>query len=84
MNEEVKKAIVKELLNLRTIEHDYTIEQLAELAGVNKDTISRYENGTGSSFDTLSKILSAYDLNLKLFFDRVYDRIHISEENNNV
>ena len=36
MKDEIKKAIVKELLTLRTIEHDYTIEKLAELANVKK------------------------------------------------
>ncbi len=83
MKDEIKKAIVKELLTLRTIEHDYTIEKLAELANVNKDTISRYENGSGCNLDILSKIIDVYGLNLKLFFDRVYDRIHISEEKEN-
>ena len=83
MKEEIKRAIVKELLTLRTIEHDYTIEKLAELANVNKDTISRYENGSGCNLDILSKIIDVYGLNLKSFFDRVYDRIHISEEKEN-
>lgn len=83
MKDEIKKAIVKELLTLRTIEHDYTIEKLAELANVNKDTISRYENGSGCNLDILSKIIDVYGLNLKSFFDRVYDRIHILEEKEN-
>lgn len=80
MKEEVKKAIAKELMQLRTIDNDYTIENLAELANISKDTISRYENGSGSNFDILSKIIAVYGLNLKSFFDRVYDRMQNSEE----
>lgn len=80
MKEEVQKAIAKELMQLRTIDNDYTIENLAELANISKDTISRYENGSGSNFDILSKIIAVYGLNLKSFFDRVYDRMQNSEE----
>lgn len=82
MTEEVRTAIVKELKTLRTIEHDYTIEKLAELSGVNKDTISRYESGSGNNVDILSRIVDAYGLNLKLFFDRVFARLQNSEEKN--
>lgn len=80
MKDEVKKAIAKELMQLRTIENDYSIEKLAELSTVNKDTISRYENGSGSNFDILSKIITVYGLTLKSFFDRVYDRMQNSDE----
>ena len=82
MKDEVKKAIAKELLQLRTIDNEYTVETLAEQSGVSKDTISRYENGSGRNFDILSKIISVYGLNLKSFFDRVYDRMQNVEEKN--
>lgn len=80
MKDEVKNRIAKELLHLRTIENDYSITELAELSGVNKDTISRYENGLGNCFDTLSKIIAVYNLNLKSFFDKVYDNMQNLEE----
>lgn len=72
MKSEIRIRIGKELSKLR-IDNDYSIQELSKLTNVNKDTLYKYEKGLGNSFDTLEKLLNAYNLNLKLFFDKVYD-----------
>ena len=88
MKDEIKVRIGKELLKLRIgkellklrIDNDYTIQELSEITDVNKDTLYKYEKGLGNCFDTLEKILSAYNLNFKLFFDRLYANMQNLEE----
>ena len=72
MKAEMKVRIGKELLKLR-IDNDMSIKDLSNKSKVNKDTIYRYENGHGNRFDTLQKILDAYNLNLSIFFTKIYD-----------
>ena len=79
MKHEIKIRIGKELSKLR-IDNDYTIQELSQLTDVNKDTLYKYEKGLGNCFDTLEKILSAYNLNFKLFFDRIYDNVQNLEK----
>ena len=79
MKHEIKIRIGKELSKLR-IDNDYTIQELSQLTDVNKDTLYKYEKGLGNCFDTLEKILSAYNLNFKLFFDRIYDNMQNLEK----
>lgn len=61
--------------NLRAIraERNYNIDYVAEKSGVNKDTISRYENANVSQqVDILEKILNVYDVNFSIFFNTIY------------
>lgn len=44
-----------------------TQEQLAQLSGVNKDTISRIENGRKAHVITLTKLAKALEVNPSLF-----------------
>ncbi len=66
MKEEIKLRIGEELSRLR-IDNNYTIQELSKITDINKDTLYRYEHGLGNCFDTLGKILSAYNLNFKNF-----------------
>ena len=74
MNDEMHTMIGKELVLLR-IEQGYSIEKIVDLTNLNKDTLYRYEKGKGNNFDTLSKILSAYNIDYYIFFKRIYDRM---------
>lgn len=74
MNEGMKIAIGKELQKLR-IDSDKKVEDLCKENGLNKDTIYKYENGKGNNFDTLEKILNAYNITYYIFFKRIYDTL---------
>lgn len=74
MKNEIKIRIGKELFKLR-IDNDYSVQELSKLTNINKDTLYKYEKGLGNSFETLEKILNVYDLNFKLFFDKIYDNM---------
>lgn len=76
----IQERIGKELLKLRTIDNDYSIDYVAEISTLNKDTIYRYERGQGNNFDTLASILKVYGLNFKIFFDNLYDNMQNKEE----
>lgn len=78
MKNEISEKIGKELLKLR-IDNDYSIEELSVKSNLNKDTLYRYEKGLGNNFETLSKIITVYGLNFKLFFDRIYDNMQNNE-----
>ena len=80
MKEEIKTRIGKMLLKLRTIDNDMRLTELAKKSGVDKNTISKYENGQGNSFDTLAKILSVYDLDISYFFKMIYDSMQNEKE----
>lgn len=74
MNEGMKIAIGKELQKLR-IDSDKKVEDLCIENNLNKDTIYKYENGKGNNFDTLEKILNAYNMTYYIFFKRIYDTL---------
>ena len=54
--EEQKLAVVKEIINYR-IKHKINQKQLADMAGVTQQHISKIENGEFSSIATLEKVL---------------------------
>ena len=83
MKSEIKMRIGKELLKLR-IDNNYSVQDLSNLTNINKDTLYKYEKGLGNSFDTLEKILTTYNLNFKLFFDKVYANMQNSEKTINI
>ena len=71
----LKVQIGKELQKLR-IDKDITIKELARLSGVNETTIGRYENGKGNDLNILGKMLSVYDTNFDIFFEKCYASMH--------
>ena len=77
MEKEIHTLMGKELSKLR-IDNDMSIEELAKKSKLNKDTLYRYENGKGNSFDTLGKILNVYNCSYKLFFEKIYDNMQKS------
>lgn len=79
MNDNIHTMIGKELVLLR-IEKGYSIENIVNITNLNKDTLYRYEKGKGNNFNTLAKILSAYNLDFYIFFKRIYDKMQIEEE----
>lgn len=74
MNDNIHIMIGKELVLLR-IENGLSIENIVDKTKLNKDTLYRYEKGRGNNFNTLAKILSAYNINFYIFFRRIYDRM---------
>lgn len=79
MNENIHTMIGKELVLLR-IEKGYSVENIVDVANLNKDTLYRYEKGKGNNFNTLAKILSVYNLDFYIFFKRIYDRMQNKRE----
>ena len=67
MNESIHTMIGKELTLLR-VENGLSIENIVNKSKLNKDTLYRYEKGKGNNFDTLSKILSVYNIDFYIFF----------------
>lgn len=52
---------------------NFTLEEISNGSNVNKDTISRYENGTVSQqVDILEKILDFYQVSFPIFFKNIY------------
>ena len=67
-----RELIAEELRGLRA-KSKLSLENVAEKANVNKDTISRYENNQVSmQIDNLEKILDVYDEKFDIFFTRIY------------
>lgn len=71
----MKKAreLVADRLRGIRAEKKYSIEDVASMAIVNKDTISRYENNLVSQqIDILEKVLDVYGLDFNIFFKQIY------------
>lgn len=67
-----REKIADELRSIRAKKR-LSIENVAEISNVNKDTISRYENNLVSmQIDILEKILNAYNVDFSIFFQRIY------------
>lgn len=76
MKEEFKKLVAKELKILR-IKNNLTQHDVAKLSGLDKTTISRYENNaTSMQIDMIDKILSVYNENLSNFFKNINANMH--------
>lgn len=73
----VARYNVADCLRAIRAERNYNIEFVAEKSGVNKDTISRYENASVSQqVDILEKILNVYDIDFSIFFNKIYANKH--------
>lgn len=67
-----RELIAEELRSIRA-KKKLSLESAAEKAGVNKDTIWRYENNQVSmQIDILEKLLLVYDEDFDIFFVNVY------------
>ena len=77
MISETTKAIGLELANIRK-SRDLLITEVSEATKINKDTISKYENGNSSiKIYILDILLNYYDVSIDIFFKKVYFRIKI-------
>lgn len=71
-----RELIAEELRGLRA-KSKLSLENVAEKAKVNKDTISRYENNQVSmQIDNLEKILDVYGEKFDIFFTKIYANKH--------
>ncbi len=72
MEKRARELVANKLRGIRA-ELGYNIEYVAEKSGVNKDTISRYENNVVSQqIDILEKILNVYNIGFDIFFRSIY------------
>ncbi|MBO8461787.1 MAG: helix-turn-helix transcriptional regulator [Firmicutes bacterium] len=72
MEKIARKLVADKLRGIRA-ERNFSLEFVAKKSGVNKDTISRYENGIVSQqVDNLEKILNAYGVDFSIFFNNLY------------
>lgn len=79
MKEELVKYIGLELADIRKTK-GYLIIDVAEKTKINKDTISKYENGNSSmKILILAKFLDFYNISIVYFFTKVYDRVQSSQ-----
>ena len=75
MISETTKAIGLELANVRKSK-DLLITEVSEATKINKDTISKYENGNSSiKIYILDILLNYYEVSIDIFFKKVYDRM---------
>ncbi len=85
MKTDLIKAIGLELSDIRRSKGFQIIEVSAE-TNINKDTISKYENGNSSmKIYILSNLLEYYNVDFVIFFTNVYDRMQnkMSEQKEN-
>lgn len=75
MKTELNKAIGLELADIRRSK-GFQILEVAEKTKINKDTISKYENGNSSmKIYILNNLLDFYAVDFVIFFKNVYDRM---------
>ena len=75
MKNETIKSIGLELADIRRSK-ELSILDVAEETNINKDTISKYENGNSSmKIYIIDLLLEFYDVNIAYFFNKVYDRM---------
>ena len=67
-----RELISDELRSIRA-KNKMSLETVAEIAGISKDTLCRYENNQVSmQIDILEKILMAYNEDFDIFFKKIY------------
>ena len=75
MHTEINIKTAAGLRGLRA-EKKMTLEEVANKTGINKDTISRYENNnTSMQLYILDKLIDCYDERLDIFFKNIYDKM---------
>lgn len=74
------KSIGLELADIRRSK-GYQIIEVSLKTNINKDTISKYENGNSSmKIYILDALLEFYEVNISYFFSKVYDRMQNTKE----
>jgi transcriptional regulator with XRE-family HTH domain len=64
--QEVKNVTIYEKLKQRRLELDMTLQEVADILGTGKPTVSRYENGIiDINFSTLKKLAKVYNIKLQ-------------------
>lgn len=80
MHTEINIRTAASLRGLRA-EKNMTIEDVANKTGINKDTISRYENSNVSmQLYMLDKLVECYGIGLDIFFKSIYDKMQNEEQ----
>lgn len=80
MHTEINIRTAASLRGLRA-EKNMTIEDVANKTGINKDTISRYENSNVSmQLYILDKLVECYGIGLDIFFKNIYDKMQNKEK----
>lgn len=80
MHTEINRNAAAKLRGLRA-EKGLTIEDVAKITSINKDTISRYENSNVSmQLWILDKLVTAYGSSLDIFFKDVNDKMQNKKE----
>lgn len=75
MNSQLIKSIGLELADVRR-SRGLSLIDVANKTNINKDTISKYENGNSSmKIYILSILLDFYNITIAIFFKKVYDRM---------
>ncbi len=75
MHTEINIKTAASLRGLRA-EKNMTLEEVANKTGINKDTISRYENSnTSMQLYILDKLIDCYGERLDVFFKNIYDKM---------
>ena len=75
MKNELIKSIGLELANIRRSK-DQSIIEVSKNTNLNKDTISKYENGNSSmKIYILNMLLEYYKIDISSFFAKVYARM---------
>ena len=74
MHKEINILTASALRGLRA-ENKMSLEDVANITGINKDTIHRYENSNVSmQLWILDKLVDSYGLTLDIFFKTIYDK----------
>ena len=80
MRENFKAEVASELRSLRA-KSNFTQKEVAEKAGIDVMTVTRYENNsTSMQLDMIEKILSAYGLKPSIFFNTISANMQKEEE----
>jgi transcriptional regulator with XRE-family HTH domain len=75
MESSLTKYVGLELADIRK-NKGLKIVDVANKTSINKDTISKYENGKSSiKIYILGILLNFYEINIDIFFKNVYDRM---------
>lgn len=78
--EEVNKKISAKLKGLRA-EKGYTMEEIAEMLEIHRETLQKYENNPFSmGIGTLLKMLNIYEINTTYFFKLIYGKMPITNK----
>lgn len=80
MKKETIKSIGLELADIRRSKK-FSIIDVSNKTNINKDTISKYENGNSSmKIYIIDNLLEFYGINIAVFFAKIYDKMQKYKE----